>query len=94
MFDKLSVAEERPEEVNVIGHPSVVTEDIRPIILLDMDDRGQMFGSQSRHNDEKKREWHCYSNHNPAAPRMSGTPLIYNNHVIGLLTGSLPLLEH
>ena len=106
-FDRLFAATENLEEVNLIGFPHISHKAIRNVILPDMDElqvkefdvRKAFQGSKSLivspgNMMRKNENDNMIALTNPAAPRMSGSPLIYRNQVIGLLTGSLPLEDN
>ena len=106
-FKNIAVEENSLQEANVIGYPKVTDYDIQPLILPGME-AYMMPPEQVTDAFQGKRslvvspgvilpksgEDNYYAVTNPAAPRLSGAPLIINGEVCGILTGSLPLPNH
>ena len=94
-------------EINVLGYPLELEHIVEALIVPDNDRLGlttsqieeEFTGLRSLvispgTHIKKSTEDTLIAVTNPAAPRLSGCPLILRNQVIGLLVGSVPLVAH
>ena len=103
----LSFEENNTTELSVLGYPLVVEESVEALVVPDKKQLGletaeiekAFKGNRSLVISpgvplQKSTEDTLIAITNPAAPRLSGSPLIFQSQVIGLLVGSVPLLSH
>ena len=96
---------EAEKAYNLAGYPSISKESVASAVLPDMkklhitfDDLAKAFKADkalvASPGNVLERNNDMIAITNPAAPRMSGSPLIIDNKVEGILVGSIPLDAH
>ena len=92
-------------EANLIGYPTVTEASVKSSVLPDIDELGISYEdlraafyrpkalvASPGKIIKQSREMIAITN--PAAPRLSGSPLIINGEVAGILVGSIPMERH